>query len=505
MINAVLSAFSGLFTGITFNLPSLFFLVWFSFTPFIYAISRSNFKGNLLNGISFGILYYGVSIFWVMRVTILGFVLLLLYLSLYCIGFSLLARYFLHKPLRIITLPCLWVIIEFLKENIWCGFGWANLGYSQYLNIYFIKVADLFGVKFISFLIMMFNVLIYEIFLWLKKDDKRKKNIIFIKVNFTFLVLFACFLYSIYRLGDFTLHKFSSPKAQTDKDQLEPLRYEDSLKISIVQPNIPQELKWKESSISGILDKLKILGKETEEDSLVIFPEASWPFIVDKDNFSNLQQFIKGIKRDTLIGSVTEENGQFYNSALQLNQKAKLLFSYHKIKLVPFGEYVPLRKLLSFVSVINSIGDISRGNEFVEFLYKNKKFSVLICFEDIFPLHVRRFAKKNDFLVNITNDAWFGGEPESGQHLSIMVLRAIENRISIVRSSNTGISGWVSFLGKVEKLKSGSKEVLFPGTQSFLISLNKKRSFYNKYGEVFPFFCVFLLLGFKIIERIPKG
>jgi len=483
MISLILSFISGLLTGLSFNLPNISFLVWFSIAPFIYAISRGRLKTSIFSGIIFAFSFYGFTLFWVANVTKLGLILLLSYLSVYSVIFSLFGRNLCKKPLRLVALPCLWVILEFLKESIWCGFGWANLGYSQYDNFYLIQIADFAGTKLISFLIVMVNVLIFETFLSLKQRDRdpgMRKNI-FKKTIFIFFVFVICFSYSAYRLDN--------------------LKESDSHKISVVQPNISQELKWEPFSRFKIVDALSSLTEETEKGSLVIFPEASWPLIVDEDNFYELEQFIWGLDRDVLIGAVTEREGQFYNEALQFDRKAKFRDTYRKIKLVPFGEYVPLREFLTFINVFNSIGDMSRGDDFVSFSHREKKFSALICFEDIFPKHVMRFARGNDFLVNITNDAWFKGEPQASQHLSIMTLRAVENRISIIRSANTGISGWVSFKGEIERFRKNKKEVFFAGTKNFEISLNDQRSFYNKYGEILPFVCAIFLLGVFIKEK----
>ncbi len=483
MISLILSFLSGALTGLSFNLPNLSFLVWFSIAPFIYAISRGRLKTAVFSGIVFALSFYGLTLFWVANVTKLGLLFLLSYLSIYSIIFSLLGRNLYRKTLRLITLPCLWVLLEFLKENIWCGFGWANLGYSQYDNFYLIQIADLAGTKLISFLIVMVNILILQAFLFLSKrsrDPELRKNI-FKKTIFVFFVFTIFFSYSVYRVKN--------------------LKETDSHKISIVQPNIPQELKWEPFSRFKIVKVLNSLAEETEEDSLVIFPEASWPLTVGEENFYELEQFIWKLEKDVVIGAVTEKEGQFYNEALQFDKKAKLVDAYQKIKLVPYGEYVPLRRFLTFISVFNSIGDMARGDDFVSFSHKGKRFSALICFEDVFPKHVMNFARGNDFLVNITNDAWFKGEPEASQHLSIMTLRAVENRISIIRSANTGISGWVSFKGEIEKFRKNRKEVFFAGTKNFVVSLNEERSFYNKHGEFFPFICSIFLLGVFIRKK----
>lgn len=466
MIYLILSVVSGLLTGLSFNLPYLGFVIWFSLAPFLYAINKSSSRKAFFHGLLFGLAYYGAAIFWVANVSRLGFSFLIIYLSLYWALFAYSSKYFLKRPAMIFTLSCLWVLFEFLKESIWCGFGWANLGYSQYRNLYLIQSADLLGVKFISFLIVMVNVFVFEFI--------AKKRVLKPAV-YVMIIFILCFSYSFYRL-----------------DRLED---SGSVKISIVQPNIAQELKWKKEASPFIIDRLRILSKEADYGSLVIFPENSWPHILTKENFSELKDFIKNIERETLIGGIVKQGREFYNTALLFDKNGNLEEYYYKIRLVPFGEYVPARKAFKFISIINEIGDISRGRKITKFSYKDKKFSVLICFEDIFPKHVVRFTKGNDFLINITNDAWFGGEPEASQHLGIMTMRAVENRISIVRSSNTGISGWVSFRGKINKLKNHNKEVFFAAAAPFEVSLNRDRSFYNKYSDGFVLFCSLFLLS----------
>lgn len=476
MMNLLLASFAGILTGLSFNSAFLAFLVWFSLLPFIYVINKNNSRQTTFCAIIFGFAYYLTAIFWIGNVTKLGLILLICYLSLYAIVFSQAARYLLRKNFAIITVAALWVLLEFIKENIWCGFGWANLGYSQYRNLYLIQSADLFGVKLISFFIVMVNVLLWELV--------SRKKFLLRKVIFVALILTVSLSYSFLRLNN--------------------LKETSSINLSLIQPNIPQELKWEESSQPDIIEKLGHLALTTEKDSLVIFPEASWPLMVYDLDVSFLSDFVRGIKRDILIGAITSEKGNFYNAALLFESGGELQGIYRKVRLVPFGEYVPLRNFFKFVSVINSIGDTSRGAELKVFSYQDKKFCVLICFEDIFPLFSADYAKRAQFLVNITNDAWFSGEPEASQHLGIMVFRAIENRISIARCANTGISGWVSYKGYIHSLKSDNEEVNVDGVLNFNLPLNEKRSLYNRWKDVFILFCV-LSLALALIPGKNNG
>lgn len=463
-----LAILSGLLTGLSFSSPYLSCLCWLSFLPIFFLVNKVNFKKTLIYGLIFGISFYLTILFWLCHVTCLGLLVLVLYLSIYPILFFLGWRYFFNKRLALFTIPALWIVLEFIKENIWCGFSWANLGYSQYQMTKFIQIADIFGVKIISFLIILVNIAIF-------KSILKPKQIM--KYALIVLVLIASSI----------LYSFKQIKAN------------DQIDISVIQPNIPQELKWQDFNTTSTLSKLKSLAKETNTNSFVVFPESSWPELLDKERqLGQVKDFFKEINRDGLIGIVLSEGNYYYNCALEFNRQGELIDLYRKIKLVPFGEYIPLRKFLSFIPVINLIGDMSRGDEYKVFNYKDKKFSVLICFEDVSPSHVAKFARSRDFLINITNDAWFKGQPQANQHLAIMTFRAIENRISIVRAANTGISGWVSFRGEIFKLKKDNKAVAFEGVSNFTLAINSKRSFYNLYGEIFPLICIgFLLIMVK--------
>ncbi|MCK4917058.1 MAG: apolipoprotein N-acyltransferase [Candidatus Omnitrophica bacterium] len=495
MFKFLIIAISGILTGLSFNYNGLSFFIWFSLIPCIYVLSfnKNSLKQNIGYGIIFTFSFYGTAIYWLSNVTSAGLIALILYFSIYQILFFIIGGSLYKKTLTFLTIPCLWVVLEFLKENIWCGFGWLNLGYSQYRNFSLIQIADLFGSKSISFLIIMVNVLAYEIGLWFlqgKIFEKAVLNSLLKKIILVLSCFIFCFLYSSYKMNIF------SSLTETEG--------ENFLDVSIVQPNISQEEKWDSIYADSIIEKLKDLGARGQKDSLIIYPEAAWPFIIDMDNIDKIKLVIESLNRNIIIGSVIKEKEKFYNTTLFFNQNGELIDCYRKIKLVPFGEYVPFRKYLSFIKVINTIGDMDQGNKYVSFLYKNKNFSSLICFEDVSPLHVRKVARKNHFLINSTNDAWFKGNPQASQHLAVMTFRAIENRISIVRSANTGISGWVSFKGEINEFIRKGENTFFVGVKDFKISLNKKRSLYNKIGEFFILACFIFLILFGFLGSFKK-
>ncbi|MCF7869606.1 MAG: apolipoprotein N-acyltransferase, partial [Candidatus Omnitrophica bacterium] len=346
---------------------------------------------------------------------------------------------------------------------IWCGFSWANLGYSQFNHPYLIQIADIGGTKLISFTIVLVNFLIWEIITLHKSKNAKQKRAYkeILKRLFFLLFIFAVIItYSSFRLKE----KESRKK----------------IGVSLIQPNILDKQLLRLKGKEAILKSFSILIERTPEDNLIILPEAAWPYLSDKGDSKLIANFVKENKRNILIGAITREGAAYYNSALFFNKSGNLVETYNKIKLVPFGEYVPLRKYLKFIEVLNSIGDITPGEERKSFSFQGKTFAALICFEDIFPYYVAEVAKNKDFLLNITDDSWFYGQPEAGQHLSIMVLRAIENRIPIVRAANSGISGWVSPEGYVTKLKKDKDNLFVKAQANFQVPVDRKRSFYNK-------------------------
>lgn len=483
--NIILAITTGWVSGLSFYPGPFFFIIWFFFIPLYYLIFTTNNRAYLYSFLA-GFTFYLTVMFWLGYVTRLGLILLCIYLGLYWVIFSYLARGVISKGRSLFWLPGIWVSLEFIREKIpHLGLSWAVLGYSQYKMLSIIQIADILGVKAISFLIMTVNIAIFKI--GMKKLDKKlserflsSKGIMnLMNYLYPLLLLIFSFSYSLYKIN----------KYQPD----------NYFTVTVIQPNIPQVLKWKEEARPFIISRLTALIEDTEPHYLVIFPEAAWPGLVDEEERAKLITWVRKRRRDILMGAVTQEGDRFYNSAILINRKGRIIDTYHKIKLVPFGEYVPLRKWLSFIEVINEFGDMSKGETLKRFSYGYRKFGVIICFEDSFSDFVADFASENDFLVNITNDAWFKGEPEATQHLGIMVFRAIENRIAIVRVANTGISGYVSSLGDTYLVKKG--EVFVEAEETFHIPLSLKRSIYNKVGDLFSWVSFFLSI---IIVGLPK-
>jgi apolipoprotein N-acyltransferase len=209
-----------------------------------------------------------------------------------------------------------------------------------------------------------------------------------------------------------------------------------------------------------------------------------------------------------------------------ISSQGETLVKYNKLHLVPFGEYIPLKKIFPFLETIAPIGDIRPGQDYTIFALPGPqspvpslnaqtrkrtnaqtKFAVLICFEDLFPELARNFVKKGaQFLVNITNDAWYRKTSAPYQHLQASVFRAVENRVSLARAANTGVSGFITPNGKIISLvcdRTG-RNIFIEGYKDQEIAIIERRpTFYTRYGDVFIVVC-FLFLLYDIIHNLKN-
>ncbi|MFA5144728.1 MAG: apolipoprotein N-acyltransferase [Candidatus Omnitrophota bacterium] len=479
-----------------FNLE---FLAWFGFVPVFFALNNKSGRQAFLLFFVTGAIFWAGIIYWLIHVTLAGTIALVLYLALYFAVFGLVIRPSTKKSTlySLIFIPSVWVLLEYIRGLLFTGFPWALLGYSQYLNLPVIQIADITGAWGVSFLVMMVNVAVVEM-VWsqAKGVSSKLKKVSILLVLSLFLVL----SYGYFRLSH-------SPVIDT----------RNSVRISVVQGNIPQELKWSPDAKAGILDVYAKFTEQAgkEKPDLIVWPEASSPGIFGEDDLIPGEIFALGRKTGVplLIGVVAVENERYFNSALLLGPSGEISGRYNKLHLVPFGEYIPLKKALPFLETVVPIGDITPGRDYTIFTLPDVscplplKFSVLICFEDLFPQISREFIKRGaGLLVNITNDAWYKRTSASSQHLQASVFRAVENRVFLVRCANTGISGFIGPGGKIiSKVSDKSGGDIFVGginTREVAV-LNKPLTIYTRYGDFFPAICLLFLL-YGIIQTFKN-
>ncbi|HUI45513.1 MAG TPA: apolipoprotein N-acyltransferase [Nitrospirota bacterium] len=488
---------SGLLLAASFPTFNLHFVAWFALVPLLFALRGQTVKtGFWLGGIT-GIVYFAGTVYWVTNsihfygsiplipaslITLLLCSFLALYPALF--GATSVHLRSSNPALFFISAPILWTALELARTYIFSGFPWALLGYTQYSVLSVIQIADITGVYGVSFLIVLVNVSAAEFM------GNRK--------NWTAIVA-AIFALAL-TLG------YGFVKLQSAEQS-------DGINISVVQGNIEQDKKWDPVYQSDVVAVYKRLTLEAlkERPDLVIWPETATPFNFDGISGNdaplteNLVTFVKQNKIPLLFGSPTDEilpNHHIIsrNTAFLLSGGGQIAAEYSKIHLVPFGEYVPLKKILFFINKITqAVGDTETGHTYTVMTVpygdsvarKEARLCTVICYEIIFPNLVRTFVDRGASVVTtITNDAWFGKTAAPYQHFSMAVFRAVENRVPVARAANTGISGFIDAQGRILETSGIFTEAylthrLVPGS---------KKTIYTRYGDLFSYGCVFFTL-----------
>ncbi|MBI5188182.1 MAG: apolipoprotein N-acyltransferase [Nitrospirae bacterium] len=495
LINVYAPAFiSGLLLVLCFPTIDLFGLAWIALVPSLLSLYDRKPKQAFKVGLFLGIPYFFGTQYWIYHsinhygsipfiVSICIVLLLSLYLSLYIGIFALLFSKTI-KSTRLQSLfiaPVFWVALEFLRSYALTGFPWSSIGYTQYKFLPLIQFTDITGIYGVSFFVVAVNGAIADILLIKKRiRDMPLFPLSHTVIGFSLLFLFSVsiFVYGYWRLGQ------ERPGKQ--------------LRVSIVQGNIEQDKKWEPVFQNAVIETYKKLSVEAVSSSpvIIVWPETAVPFYFNADKLytNQLIDFQQGLNTYLLFGSVLvkgQRGGRVLlsNSVVLLDRDGMVSYIYDKIHLVPFGEYIPLRKILFFLDkLVVGVGDYIHGGSYLKAITPFGDFATVICYEIIFPGLVRKFYAKGggDFIVTITNDAWFGRTTGPYQHFSMAVFRAIENRKPLIRAANTGISGFIDSNGRIlSKTRLFQQEIL---TQN--IRTDPARSFYTKYGDIFSYICI---------------
>jgi len=281
------------------------------------------------------------------------------------------------------------------------------------------------------------------------------------------------------------------------------LRPGSPLRVGIVQGNIEQDRKWDPAYQDEVIKTYRELTEKVaaSSPSLVIWPETALPFYFGHDQVrsNDLVAFQRQLNTYLLFGSVMVKrppsdgkSALLTNSTVLLDKEGHVSYIYDKIHLVPFGEYVPLRSVLFFVDrLVAGIGDYETGDKVIKASTGFGSFGTFVCYEIIFPGLVRKFySRDGDFIVTMTNDAWFGRTSGPYQHFSMAVFRAIENRKPVVRAANTGVSGYIDSNGRILLITP----VFERRAETVDIMTDRTRSFYSRYGDVFSYICIVVSL-----------
>jgi apolipoprotein N-acyltransferase len=494
----LLAVLSGVALALSFPKADFSVLAWFAFVPLLLAIAKKRPVIAFRLGFVCGLTAYGGILYWLNIVMILYgklpwpasfslFLILAAYMAFYVGLIAMLVRKGEMSGISpILTFPFLWVGFEFLRSFLLTGFPWASLGYSQYRILPLIQIADITGVYGLSFLIVLANVVLLRI---IRGAVMKGPSIYPAKSAALLVVLLILTLgYGFMRLNSV--------------ERGEPLR------VVLVQGNIAQDVKWDPAFQEATVAAYERLTREgcAGGSGLVVWPESAVPFYFQDDlkYASRIKRVATDVKSYLVTGSPAYdsegESIRYRNSAFLLSPKGEVLGRSDKVHLVPFGEYVPLARLLPFVhKLVVGIGDFSPGTGTFPLAIDKGKIGVLVCFEGIFPELSRGYVRAGSrLLVNITNDAWYGRSSAPYQHLSMTVFRAVENRVPLVRAANTGITAIIDSRGHIRGMTQLFRETYLSGE----VRMGEGETIYNRYGDIFAWLClalsaIFILLAFR--------
>ena len=479
LIQVIISGFT---TGLAFHPIGLGFLAWGSFVPLIHVFNISHFRKNIIYGYIFGLSFNLTAFYWIGVnsgadfLTVLGSLFAaVFYLAFFWAGagflFSLISKGDQHISGNIFF-PFVIVLIEYVRSFGALGFPWSNLALTQSNYIYFIQFIEVTGTYGVSFFIIGFNVILYNVV--------QKKISLLKGLSFILLIIIGLSIAGAGRI-------LSLPKSN------------QKISVAVVQPNVNPNTKWQnKKEIIAFMDSLHRESIKFKPD-LIVFPETALPSYLVRDSRTRgaLQSTVNSSDIPLLTGTIHtsfENNFRYYYNSSMFIIPQKKYELYSKIHLVPFAEYDLIPSIFHPLTKLNiniDRGNFKSGNNYKVFKHENLLFSNLICYESSIPKISRTFVSKGaEFLIIQANDGWLGSSFGPYQHFELARLRAIENRIPIVRCANTGISGIINIDGSIKtKVLLNEEKIIFES-----LSSNKNGSFYTKYGDIFAIIISIIIL-----------
>jgi apolipoprotein N-acyltransferase len=388
--------------------------------------------------------------------------------------------------------PVVWTATELLRAHTVFEFPWCQLGYSQYRHLPVIQVASVTAVYGVSFLLVASSALLA--YLTLERQGPHRGGA---------LVALVVLVGGAWGGGAWVM---SRPLPETGR-----------VRVGLVQGGIRQEDKWLPERAQDNIDRHLQLTDEAANRGarLVIWPESAVPFLFDSNPAlagrlravtvtRNIYLFFGN---DDRLFDPTSGEGRLYVGAKLLTPRGELQARYHKIQLVPFGEYVPLQPLFTLggrfaAKVVREVSDFTHGTEPVVAEVDGHRVGGYICYEAIFPALVRRFAAEGaELLINVTNDAWYGTTSAPHQHLAMAAFRAVENRRYMVRAANTGITAVVDPWGRILEPTTLFDRTVLVRDVPFIAD----KSFYTRRGDLFARGCLAGALALLAVTFRRRG
>ncbi len=451
------------------------FIGFIVFVPFFfYLYKEKNLKNILIVSFYAGGGFFLINSYWIYRFTVVGILLLTLYLTMYWLIYGLLFYYLKNKKYFLFYFPLIWTIFQILRGFSRFGYSWGEIGYSVSEFLHFSNVAAIGGVHLITFILVVINLILAT---YIYSGNK-----VYIKKG---LIIFLITLV----LGSFIYYLKTTKKSR-------------SLNISVIQPSIDLFAKWDNDFVDDVMEKYYNLAMKVDSDSnLVVWPETA--FVNGVLNYHKDRDTIKNIIMDQksnafhMVGTTLRRNRNNYNSLFLIDKNGNYDY-YSKIMLVPFSEFLPFEKYTKFLMDIYPIQYLlSRGDKYKVFEMGDIKFSGIICFESIFPHFIDDFIQNGaQFLVVSTNDGWYIDTLAPYQHLQFARMRAIEQNRYFVQCANSGISAFINNRGVIYN-KLGEKKQDILEDKIYLIN---KKSIYFHIKDYYWIIISIIALAFYIKE-----
>ena len=470
--------FLGGLASLSFAPTYFLFLLFLAFPALLLLISKtSSLKESFYVGWLFGFGFFLFGLYWISYALLVdedlfgwlvpfAVTLIPAILALYTgVLTTLLHKFRKNTYMLTIGFIALWVLFEIIRTTLFTGFPWLALGYSlsNYLSI--IQSASLFGVFGLSLLLLL--IVTTPFILLLEYKNNRLSALVYV---------FCCFLIFILN--------FSYGNWILKHAEREFLPYS----VRVVQPNIPQSIKWDKYYRYLNLQKTMSLSKSDSQEvqTYIIWPEATVLYSMNDKSTRDLIKTIIPENSFLITGGIRDEKNptKYWTSLFMLNHDGDIVDHYDKMHLVPFGEYIPFRDILPFSikKITHGFLDYTSGThaKIIQPPHGMPSFRGLICYESFFSQELLVADQRPDFLLNITNDAWYGDSPGPYQHFDITKFRAIEYGIPMIRSANTGISAVISPYGEILQQLPLKKEGFI---LSELPKQKKNKTLYNLYGN----------------------
>jgi apolipoprotein N-acyltransferase len=378
-------------------------------------------------------------------------------------------------PRALLLAPVAWVATEILRAHTLFNFAWCLLGYSQHANLPVLQVARYAAVYGVSFLVAGVAATLAYLAVEPTRGARRKAGL-----------AAAGVLALAWAHGSWLLRT--------------PLPASPRLRVGLVQASILQEDKWEPGRAwKNVEEHLALTAQAAAQGArLVVWPESSVPFFFDRE--PTVASWLRDAARrhgaylvfgnDDRDAGDDERQFRIWVGAKMLDPDGELALRYHKMRLVPFGEYVPIQSVLAAAGVgklVQRVGEFTPGDELAVGTAEGHRLAVFICYEAIFPDLVRGFARRGaDLLVNITNDGWYGRTSAPHQHMAMAVFRAVESGKFLVRAANTGITAIVDPRGRVRQRTELFDRTALVGD----VDIVPGQTPYTRHGDVFAWACL---------------